>query len=148
MSLNSTKQKSGFLKFLFPSEKETLPVTKEKNTNGDVFTDDSIDKGIMPGCKIEGDITFQQKALFEGEVQGSIMSNSEMILGENCMINGSVRGTRIVLDGEVQGNVIASEILFLNKTAIVHGSINTNKLVIQKGAMIKGNCHIDSIIGK
>lgn len=144
MNTEATKYVPGFLKFLTPVQNNLSIKTQEKDVDELALEQVTIEEGIMPGCSIEGDITFQQKAFFDGEVFGSINSDSELILGKNCKVNGSLNGTRVVLSGEVKGDVRSTEILMLKKTAIVHGSIITKKISVETGAQINGNCIIDT----
>lgn len=145
MNTEAPKYIPDFLRFLIPVKEEVV-FTKQPEIDVDelILKQITVQEGIMPGCRIEGDITFCQKAYFNGEVLGSIISDSELILGEDCIVNGSVNGSRIVLNGEVHGNVRSTEILLLKKTAIVHGTILTKKICVETGAQINGNCNIDT----
>ncbi len=148
MNTDATKYMPEFLRFLKPEKNELHLVKQEKDKDELLLEQVTVAEGIMPGCIIEGDITFNQKAFFNGEVQGSIISDSELILGEDCVVNGSVSGGRIVLRGEVQGDVHSTEILMLKKTAVVHGTITTSKISVETGAQINGSCMIDTNLSK
>jgi|GEM_PF-5504734 len=144
MNSNTNKYIPEFLKFLIPTSKNETPVAHNVATDESILEAFVELEGIMPGCSIEGDISFDQDAYFNGEVQGSIISNAELVLGENCKVKGSVSGRRVVLSGEIYGDVRSTEILMLEPSAVVHGAILTCKVCLKPGAQINGRFVIDN----
>ena len=101
---------------------------------------------ISNGVKLEGKITTSGNIRVEGEIQGDIVSQSNVTIGENGQVNGKINASVIMIGGKVSGSVSAKEKLVLESKANLKGDIFTKILVVEAGAKFYGNSKMgDSI---
>lgn len=81
--------------------------------------------------------------LTRGFLEGKILSESTVIIGEHGMIKGNIEGYDILVAGTVHGNIQAAERIRITSTGRVFGDIFTKTLVIDEGASFKGNCRME-----
>ena len=101
---------------------------------------------ISNGVKLEGKITTSGNIRVDGEIQGDIVSQSNVTVGENGQVNGKINASVIMIGGKVSGSVSAKEKLVLESKANLKGDIFTKILVVEAGAKFDGNSKMgDSI---
>lgn len=93
---------------------------------------------ISNGVKIEGKITSSGNIRVDGEVQGDILSQSNVSVGENGQVNGQINAEIITIGGKVSGTVKAKEKLVLDAKGNLKGDIFTKILVVEAGAKFDG----------
>ena len=95
---------------------------------------------ISNGVKIEGKITSSGNIRIDGEIQGDILSQSDVTIGEQGQVNGQINANVITIGGKVSGIVRAKEKLILDSKSNLKGDIFTKNLVIEEGAKFDGKC--------
>jgi cytoskeletal protein CcmA (bactofilin family) len=93
---------------------------------------------ISNGVKIEGKITCKGNIRVDGEIQGDILSQSNITIGEFGQVNGQINGEVVTIGGKVSGTVIAKEKLVLDSRGNLKGDIFTKNLSIEAGAKFDG----------
>jgi cytoskeletal protein CcmA (bactofilin family) len=93
---------------------------------------------ISNGVKIEGKITSSGNIRVDGEIQGDIISQSNVSVGENGQVNGQINAEVITIGGKVSGTVKAKEKLVLDSKGNLRGDIFTRILVVEAGAKFDG----------
>ncbi len=93
---------------------------------------------ISNGVKIEGKITSSGNIRIDGEIQGDIISQSYVTIGEQGQVNGQINADFITIGGKVSGTVRAKEKLVLDPNGYLKGDIFTKILVIEAGARFDG----------
>ena len=93
---------------------------------------------ISNGVKIEGKITSSGNIRVDGEVQGDILSQSNVAVGESGQVNGQINAEVITIGGKVSGTVKAKEKLVLDSKGNLRGDIFTKILVVEAGAKFDG----------
>jgi len=73
-----------------------------------------------------------------GMVEGEVVSDNLVIIGQTAQIKGPVRGQVVTVAGIVRGSIEASEKLEILSTGKVFGSIGAKDLVVHSGATISG----------
>lgn len=94
---------------------------------------------LVSGTKLTGDITTNSSLRIDGQIDGSVICNGKLVLGQDGIITGDINATEVELDGTVEGHINAEVLLTLHQTSIVKGDIRTGRLVIEDGAQIEGN---------
>lgn len=97
---------------------------------------------ISADTQVRGEIIIQNAALLLGTVEGKVLSQGRLHIGEGAVCKSSVEGAAITIDGTVEGNVLARERLELNTTARIKGDITAAKLIVAEGASFSGNCSV------
>lgn len=98
---------------------------------------------IGSNSKIEGLLTAAESTRIDGLLEGKIMSESSVIIGEHGLVRGDINAVEILIAGTVYGNLRAEERIQMTETGRVLGDIFTKTLVIDEGASFKGQCTMD-----
>jgi cytoskeletal protein CcmA (bactofilin family) len=95
---------------------------------------------IDVGSEFKGELVFKGSFRIEGAFQGTIKSDSLLIIGEKGKVEADVNVGQIVINGEIRGNVQAKERVEIHGRGRVYGTIVTPKLVVEEGAFLEANC--------
>ena len=112
------------------------------------FEEGAVDTLIGEQAKIEGIIHSQGSIRIEGSVKGEIHSQGEVFVGEKSHVNASIFARRVTVAGEVKGNIEAVNGLEIVSAGKVYGDITGDRLIIEEGAVYKGNVNMDVITPK
>ena len=93
---------------------------------------------ISHGVKIEGKITSSGNIRVDGEIQGDIIAQSNVTIGEQGQVSGQINADVITIGGKVSGTVRAKEKLVLESKGNLKGDIYTKILVVEAGAKFDG----------
>jgi len=93
---------------------------------------------ISCGVKIEGKITSSGNIRVDGEIQGDILSQRNIMVGEQGQVSGQINADVITIGGKVSGTVRAKEKLILDSKGNLKGDIFTKILVVEAGAKFDG----------
>jgi cytoskeletal protein CcmA (bactofilin family) len=102
---------------------------------------------ISNGVKIEGKITSSGNIRVDGDIQGDIISQSNVTIGEGAKVNGQINADVITIGGKVSGIVRAKEKLILDSKGNLRGDIFTKILVVEAGAKFDGKSKVGDSIG-
>lgn len=109
----------------------------------DTINTSMINTIIGDNAKIEGVITTMDSTRVDGNLEGKILSESSVIVGESGTVRGDILAVEILVAGTVYGNLTAKEKIELTSTGRVLGDMVTKTLVIDEGASFKGNCTME-----
>ncbi|MCI9178724.1 MAG: polymer-forming cytoskeletal protein [Lachnospiraceae bacterium] len=98
---------------------------------------------IGNNSKIEGVLYASDSTRVDGVLQGKILSESSVIVGESGIVRGDIQAMEILVAGTVYGNLTAEQRIELTETGCVLGDLITKTLVIDEGASFKGNCMME-----
>ena len=99
---------------------------------------------IGPAVSIVGDIECDGDLLIEGRVHGRIRLRDVMlVIGTQAVVDGDIRGGRIVVHGIVRGSIRATECIEVAASGAVHGSLSANRIVVADGAVVNGRVDMD-----
>lgn len=87
---------------------------------------------------LTGTIKDVNDIIVHGKVEGEVISERSVFIGDNAMIKGPVSAQIITISGKVKGAVTGNDKIELTPSAKVYGSITTKDLVIQSGAVFVG----------
>ena len=104
----------------------------------------SRDAFLGKGTRVVGTLTFSGPVEIDGEVEGEIVAQERITIGESAKIKGKISGTEIVVKGEVHGDIFASRRLSLRKPARVRGNISAALLSVEEGVSFEGKCTMDA----
>ncbi|MBI3543490.1 MAG: polymer-forming cytoskeletal protein [Deltaproteobacteria bacterium] len=100
---------------------------------------------ITAGSRFEGTVEFDSFTRFEGYIQGVLKggAGSELIVGENGVIEGKVEGDTIIVDGFVRGDIRATSKVVITGTGRVVGEIRSPSPSIEFGGYFDGKCAME-----
>ncbi|KYF74429.1 hypothetical protein BE17_18080, partial [Sorangium cellulosum] len=94
---------------------------------------------IGPTTAIRGNVQGDGDLEILGRVEGSVVVNGDVTIGEGALIQSDVRGRRVIVRGAVAGNVSGEEAVILEPGARVVGDLGAPQIGIQAGALVRGN---------
>lgn len=96
--------------------------------------------GTVVGVNValSGTLKDQNDIVIYGMVDGEVISERAVNIGETAQVKGPVRGMVITVSGTARGSIDASERLEITETGRVFGDIATKDLVIHSGATLVG----------
>lgn len=96
--------------------------------------------GTVVGVNValSGTLKDQNDIVIYGMVEGEVISERAVNIGETAQVKGPVRGMVITVSGTSRGSIDASERLEITETGKVFGDIATKDLVIHSGATLVG----------
>lgn len=94
---------------------------------------------IIQGTVIEGDFYSKSDTRLDGTINGNVVCDARLIMGNSSEINGHIKSNDVLIAGKFEGEMTVKELLSLKSTANVNGQISTNKIDVEEGAILNGN---------
>jgi cytoskeletal protein CcmA (bactofilin family) len=95
---------------------------------------------ISSGVKIEGTVRTNGNIRVDGEIQGDIISENYITVGESGKVNGKINALTISVGGFVTGTIEAKEKFNLTSRGKINGDVITKSLIVEDGGVLNGNC--------
>ncbi len=93
---------------------------------------------IGPGIHVRGDLQGKSNFHLRGTVEGNVLLEGRMVIGDGAKFIGDISATSVVLEGELTGNIDAREKVQLGSSSKMKGNIRANSIAIQEGALFEG----------
>ncbi len=93
---------------------------------------------IGKGSRVRGRITGAANLEIYGLVEGEILVQGDLTVGDTGMVASDLSGRRVVVRGAVKGNISGEESVFLEDGAKVVGDVRAPRVAIGKGALVRG----------
>jgi cytoskeletal protein CcmA (bactofilin family) len=97
---------------------------------------------IGASMRIKGEIHTQEELLVDGEVEGSVESQSLVTVGPKGKVRADIKAREVIIYGEVKGNVDVTHKLAIRERGSLVGDVTTAGISIDDGAYFKGNIDI------
>jgi cytoskeletal protein CcmA (bactofilin family) len=94
---------------------------------------------LGPGTKINGKLQFDGQATIDGEVEGEIVGQAHVTVGQQATVKGKISAASILVQGKVIADVVADKKLEVQPPGSVVGDVTTQSLVIGDGAVLEGH---------
>lgn len=103
---------------------------------------------ITEGSRFEGTLEFRDYTRFEGTLNGTLlgMAGSEVIIGENGVVEGRVECDTVTVDGYVRGEIVARRKIIVSGTGRVIGDLSAPSVEILFGAHFDGKCKMENAL--
>ena len=89
--------------------------------------------------KIKGEITGKGLIRIDGEAEGIIDNQGDVVIGEGGSVKAKLKARNITIAGNYEGELEAEGRLELKKTANISGSYRVNGLLVEEGAVVNGS---------
>ena len=99
---------------------------------------------ISKGATINGDLISSSDIRVDGVINGKVLSDGKIVVGEQAGLSGSLFCTNLDFWGKMEGDLYVKDTLCIKSTATVNGNIHVNKLQVEMGAQINGTCKMIS----
>ena len=94
---------------------------------------------IGEGISVEGTLNLQDQVLrLDGRLEGKIIGQGTLIMGEKGLFQGEIYVGRLILGGRVEGRVTAQEGIHITPTGKLFGTVLTSQLIIDEGGIFEG----------
>ena len=97
---------------------------------------------IGASMRIKGEIHTQEELLVDGEVEGSMESQSLVTVGPKGKVRANIKAREVVIYGEVRGDVEVSHKLAIREQGSLVGNVKSAGISIDDGAYFKGSIDI------
>ncbi len=94
---------------------------------------------IGTGTKINGKLHFEGQVTIDGEVEGEIIAQAHVIVGQQALVKGKVSAQSMLVQGKLMADVIAEKKLEIQPPGSVVGDVTAMSLVIGDGAILEGH---------
>jgi cytoskeletal protein CcmA (bactofilin family) len=94
---------------------------------------------LGPGTKVNGKLIFDGPATIDGEVEGEIVAQANVTVGQQATIKGKLSAASIIVQGKVLADVQAEKKLEVQPPGSVVGDVTTQSLIIGDGAVLEGH---------
>ncbi len=101
---------------------------------------EKVDTLIGKDTHFQGVITATGTVRIDGSYQGEIKTKGDLVIGESGRVEAHVEGRNVLVGGYLKGNIIASGKVDISPTGKVFGDMKVKNLIIEEGAVFKGNC--------
>lgn len=88
----------------------------------------------------QGAINATGTVRIDGEYKGEIKAKGDLVIGESGRVEATVEARNVLVAGYLRGNIIAQGKVDLAPTAKLYGDMKVKNLLIEEGAVFKGNC--------
>jgi cytoskeletal protein CcmA (bactofilin family) len=102
--------------------------------------DISINTILGKGSSITGDLRINGFVRLDGDIDGNLETDGNVIIGDNARIRGDVKAKSVIISGIVVGNIIAQEGIKILSEAAVLGDVISHKVQIDDKATFNGKC--------
>lgn len=106
---------------------------KEKDVN-------RIESLIGEQCYIIGSLTGNGLIKIDGSIDGDLICEDDVMLGESGHIKGNIICNNAYINGIINGNVSCKSTLTIESCGKVRGDISVKKLMILEGGILDGKC--------
>ena len=133
-----TKQESAKRSASPASVAKTPPPAPAKPTREESTT-------IGASINIKGELSGKENLVIEGNMEGTIqLKENSISVSEKGKVQADVYARTIVVKGELSGDLYGSESVTIASSGKVSGNIIAPRVVLEDGAIFKGNVDMDS----
>jgi len=92
--------------------------------------------------EIKGTIKFENELIFDGKVEGEILSEGTLVIGKNAEVRGEVKTKSVTVHGIVFGNTAVTEKAELKASSQLTGDLKATRIIIEEGATFIGKSEV------
>ena len=109
--------------------------------------DERADSLLGSGSYMEGTIDTEGSLRIDGRFKGVVKAAGDIVVAENAEVDANLNGYNILIAGIVNGEVRAEGKLEITPKGRLYGNFQALKLLVEEGALIRGECLMDSDAG-
>ncbi len=102
--------------------------------------DISINTIIGAGSVVSGDLSINGFVRIDGDIDGNLTTDGNIIVGEKARIRGNLKAKSVVVGGIVLGDINAAESVKILTNSIVVGDVITRKVQLDEKSVLNGHC--------
>lgn len=113
----------------------------------EVLIGEKIETIIGASTSFKGDLNSEGAIRIDGGYEGSVETKGDVIIGEKGKAKATINARHILVAGELKGDIKCFGKLEINCTGKLIGDIDVESIVIEEGAVFKGNCTMKNVSG-
>lgn len=92
--------------------------------------------------EVTGTLKFASELIFDGKLDGEIISEGVLTLGKNAHVQGEVKTKSVTVHGTVVGNITVTERCELKASSQLTGDLRATRIIIEEGATFVGKSEV------
>jgi cytoskeletal protein CcmA (bactofilin family) len=97
---------------------------------------------LSKDVEIKGTITFAHQLTIEGKIEGDVITQGDLTIGETAFIKGRINASNVLICGKVDGNVTATQRCQARATATIFGDVTAGAFSAEEGATFQGRSRV------
>ena len=123
-------------------QKDAKPASKPASSPNMGFSKNILSSDV----EIKGNLKFANDLIMDGHLtEGAVISDGDLTVGENAVIDGQIQTRSVTVFGKVNGNISVSERCELGEQK---EAVFAVKLAIEEGAMFMGSSTVGAAASK
>ncbi len=98
-------------------------------------------------ARFNGKLTFEGAVRIDGHFEGEIFTDDLLLVGPGAEVKAKLTVGSVVINGTVEGDIVATASVEIKAPGRLKGNITTPALVIEKGVVFDGSCHMADAAG-
>lgn len=99
---------------------------------------------LAAGIRVVGEIETDGVVKIEGEVEGSVRAEGQVLVAKGGVVRGDISTRQAVIAGEVHGGIFGDERVELQPSSVIDGDITAPRIVVAEGGQVNGNIRMTS----
>mgnify|MGYP000083849217 CR=1 FL=1 len=99
----------------------------------------SMNTIVGENSRLEGEFEIVGSVKIEGTLKGKLSASERLVVGQGGVVFADIDVRDAVIGGEFTGTIVAEARIELESSARVRANLRTRHLVIQEGALFRGN---------
>ncbi|MEI6032688.1 MAG: polymer-forming cytoskeletal protein [Verrucomicrobiae bacterium] len=92
--------------------------------------------------EVQGTLKFESELIFDGKLDGEIISEGILTLGKNAQVKGEIKTKAVTVHGTVNGNITVTERCELKASSQLNGDLKAMRIIIEEGATFIGKSEV------
>ena len=120
-----------------------LPRLMNLNNLTSFTAEPTSSKNILANdVEVTGTLKFESELIFDGKLDGEIVSEGVLTLGKNAIVKGEVKTKAVTVHGTVNGNITVTERCELKASSQLNGDLKAMRIIIEEGATFIGKSEV------
>jgi len=105
---------------------------------------DQVSGFLDKGTNMTGELEFAGTLRIDGNFQGSISTDDNLVIGEHAVVHADIKVGEIEIHGQFFGRIEAKTRVEIFRNGRVRGDIHAPLLCVNAGAILDGGLHMSS----
>ena len=108
----------------------------------DVEKDIGMNTVVGKGSTLEGTFHIESSVRIDGVLKGELTCSDTVVVGKDGDVEANLKVKNAIIGGRVVGAIVADNRVILQATSSLLGDLKAKLLVVEEGAILKGNCDL------
>lgn len=97
---------------------------------------------LSSDVEIKGSLKFSNDLIIDGKIDGEVISDGSLTVGENAVVKGEIKTKSVTIFGRVEADVTVAERCQLKTNAVLEGDVAAGTLAIEEGSTFMGSSSV------